>query len=323
MFYHRTIFATSLTNFTEVLGGFAEPVRSVYSAQSDVWALGTILMALVTGKMPWREATKHDRRFVHYISDDADYIYHSFGVSAECNELLKSVFCHPRGRATVAELRKWVATAKSFRRDPKLDYLTEEPEKSVFECESDTDSEAPTPLHKPQKDEAAPLRVVNGPIPEDAEADIAVDQDIINAFPIPPQRLEDQEAAPAIAESEIISPIAIRVVEPAEDEANATEGVFVVGVPSRSSSGDADSEGPITPETHAVDNAAIVIASASAKPLEEVTELNLAAVPPLPAPAAPAAEQNKDFAPPGLHVPKWHDDALALAGEQRLTIPQR
>ncbi|KAL5518772.1 hypothetical protein ACEPAH_455 [Sanghuangporus vaninii] len=314
----------------EILGGFGHhKARSISSRQSDIWALGIIFTILVSGRMPWKKASASDVHFLHFVAVDNDYLYHALNISGETNEILKSIFCHPRARLTIEELRRCVLSVKTFRRCEPLNLVinTENRSIAISESNSNSETDSDTYLGHSQREidahfEAATLRVINGGIPEDEGImDVPVDSNIIEPSPAPPEDLQIPEAA--MEEDNLDAPVHIEVILPPVGEADIAEGVFVLGSNSDADSDGTESEGPITPETHAVDNAAIA-SPTGARPLEDVTEFNLAGTSALPAPIPVKGFVDGFSIPPGLeHVRKWHENATALPVNDRLMVPER
>lgn len=72
-------------------------------------------MNLVCGCLPWGKASIRDAQFTTYLYHDRDYLYHSFPISHETNEILKSIFTpDPYDRASIPELRKRILAVNSF-----------------------------------------------------------------------------------------------------------------------------------------------------------------------------------------------------------------
>ncbi|KAL5534439.1 hypothetical protein ACEPAG_901 [Sanghuangporus baumii] len=313
----------------ENLGGFGHhKVQAISSRQSDIWALGIIFTILVTGRMPWKKASASDNHFLHFVAVDNDYLYHALNISGETNEILKSIFCHTRGRLNIEELRRRVLSVKTFRRyESKPNIVVDTEKRSVVISESHCEAEPDTYLGHSQRDidahfEAVALRVVNGDAADDEDiTDMSVDLNIIEPSPTPPEDLHAQEAA--MEENNLDAPIYIEVTLPPVGEAHVTEGAFVLGSNSDSDSDGTESEGPITPETHAVDNATIA-SPIGVRPLEDVTEFNLADASALHAPVPVKGFVDGSIIPPGLeHVRKWHDNATALPVNDRLMMSER
>ncbi|KAF9287453.1 hypothetical protein BGZ68_001782 [Mortierella alpina] len=98
----------------ECQGGYLETVKSYDSAANDVWSLGVILINLVFGRNPWKQACPRDETFAAYASNN-DFLQTILPMSSELNEIIKSVFCiAPRKRISLAELGARVQACKSF-----------------------------------------------------------------------------------------------------------------------------------------------------------------------------------------------------------------
>lgn len=89
-------------------------VKSYDSAANDVWSLGVILINLVFGRNPWKQAYPRDETFSAYILNN-DFLQTILPMSAELNEIIKSVFClNPRKRISLSDLAKRVQACKQF-----------------------------------------------------------------------------------------------------------------------------------------------------------------------------------------------------------------
>ncbi|KAF9319739.1 hypothetical protein BG003_008387 [Podila horticola] len=98
----------------ECQGGYVEMVKSYDSAANDVWSLGVILINLVFGRNPWKQACPRDETFSAYILNN-DFLQTILPMSAELNEIIKSVFClSPRKRISLSDLAKRVQACKQF-----------------------------------------------------------------------------------------------------------------------------------------------------------------------------------------------------------------
>ena len=83
---------------TECLGVFHK--KTPYATgPSDVWALGTILCNLVTGRNPWHIASpKTDQGFRFYLRDGASWLRQHLAISVAASELLARIFQCLRAR---------------------------------------------------------------------------------------------------------------------------------------------------------------------------------------------------------------------------------
>ncbi|KAG0201949.1 hypothetical protein BGX28_005393 [Mortierella sp. GBA30] len=98
----------------ECQGGYVETVKSYDSAANDVWSLGVILINLVFGRNPWKQACARDETFAAYVLNN-DFLQTILPMSSELNEIIKTIFClNPRKRIALSELAKRVQECKSF-----------------------------------------------------------------------------------------------------------------------------------------------------------------------------------------------------------------
>ncbi|CDO77208.1 hypothetical protein BN946_scf184747.g21 [Trametes cinnabarina] len=99
----------------ECLGVFHK--KTPYAcAPSDVWALGTILCNLMTGRNPWHVASpKTDQGFRTYLREGAPWLRQQLGISFAASKLIARIFTvDPEKRITVSALRKAVLAIDSF-----------------------------------------------------------------------------------------------------------------------------------------------------------------------------------------------------------------
>ena len=64
--------------------------RPYNTRRSDMWALGVILLNLVTGRLPWRQATLDDPDFKEY-SENPEFLRSVFPISTAMNDLVRRV----------------------------------------------------------------------------------------------------------------------------------------------------------------------------------------------------------------------------------------
>lgn len=257
--------------YTEVRGGLRVQLYCYSPRLADIWALGIILMNLITGSQPWFKASLSDPFFVEYANNNPNFLYDFFPISRGANEILKSMLAiDPRKRASLADIRIRILEVKSFGPGRFT-----RPDPSVTERYIDIDdgfSTDPSSLAStnPSETEKVTLHVVNCEVVCSSESDgstLSVPVDVVD--------LQRELSESSISSSEIGS--------------LAEDGIFQVPVllatnilanivdeaPDYDSDSDADSEGPITPETHAVDEAATT--DDLLTDVEDVTELDLGA----------------------------------------------
>ncbi|KAF8936612.1 kinase-like domain-containing protein [Dissophora ornata] len=98
----------------ECQGGYVEIVKSYDSAANDIWSLGVILINLIFGRNPWKQACPRDETFSAYILNN-DFLQTVLPMSSELNEIIKSVFClNPRKRIALPELVRRVQACNAF-----------------------------------------------------------------------------------------------------------------------------------------------------------------------------------------------------------------
>ncbi|KAF9344912.1 hypothetical protein BGX26_003763 [Mortierella sp. AD094] len=98
----------------ECQGGYSEQVKSYDSAANDVWSLGVILINLVFGRNPWKQACLRDDTFAAYVANN-DFLQTILPMSSELNEIVKAVFClNPKRRISLFDLAMRVQACSSF-----------------------------------------------------------------------------------------------------------------------------------------------------------------------------------------------------------------
>ncbi|KAK7683124.1 hypothetical protein QCA50_013797 [Cerrena zonata] len=81
---------------------------------SDVWALGVILLNMVTGRAPWERAITTDDCFHDYLIDK-NFLRQMLPISRQLSYVMRKVFeLDPSERLTLRELRNAVHAMKSF-----------------------------------------------------------------------------------------------------------------------------------------------------------------------------------------------------------------
>ncbi|TFY65407.1 hypothetical protein EVJ58_g1999 [Rhodofomes roseus] len=82
---------------------------------ADIWALGRILIDLITGcSHPWSEASLDDPDFREFLEDE-QYLENEFGISSGAADLLKRIFrLNPIARPSLAQIRNNVLRLDTF-----------------------------------------------------------------------------------------------------------------------------------------------------------------------------------------------------------------
>ncbi|CAG8802097.1 12203_t:CDS:2, partial [Gigaspora rosea] len=98
----------------ECQGGLYERVSSYETAPNDVWSLGIILINLVCGRNPWKQASLSDETFSAYIQNP-EFLKTILPISDELNEILNDVFAlDPEKRISLSEFKERVLECDSF-----------------------------------------------------------------------------------------------------------------------------------------------------------------------------------------------------------------
>jgi serine/threonine protein kinase len=213
----------------QVIECIGQPTRRHYSTKyNDIWALGVILMNLVTGRNPWRNATPDDACFAAYLNDN-DFFRQVLPISEGVNDVLKGIFIlNPLRRVSLAELRRKIRALDTF-----------------FDHENDLSADAHEVASKiPSKSVSINAILSNG---EDRR--FSIGSLIESVDPEPQSAILGPDVDRRVHSETLVhgQPDTARV-------SSASDTSFLV-IPSSASSGSSgpESKGPITPATHAVD----------------------------------------------------------------------
>ena len=104
------------------LSGF----RPYYTAFSDIWSLGVILVNMISGRNPWERATLDDPCFIQFI-ENPDFLFDMLPISEGVNDLLRHIFVlNPLCRPSLQELRMAILELDTFwRYDDELSVVEE------------------------------------------------------------------------------------------------------------------------------------------------------------------------------------------------------
>jgi serine/threonine protein kinase len=92
----------------ECQGGITRRLTSYSTAANDVWSLGVILVNLICGRNPWKQACPADDTFREYLRNP-DFLKEILPISDGINSILKRVFTfRAEARCTIADLRRMV-----------------------------------------------------------------------------------------------------------------------------------------------------------------------------------------------------------------------
>lgn len=112
--YYISVYHRDVIQPIECQGGYVERVTSFDSAANDVWSLGVILINLVFGRNPWKQACPRDETFSAFVLNN-DFLQTILPMSDELNDIVKSVFClNPRKRLSLPEFARRVQGCTSF-----------------------------------------------------------------------------------------------------------------------------------------------------------------------------------------------------------------
>ncbi|PKI83258.1 Serine/threonine protein kinase [Malassezia vespertilionis] len=96
----------------ECQGGVVSRIAEYDTAANDIWSLGIVLINLICGRNPWKQATLVDETFREYLRDP-NFIMKILPISRDTNEVLKHILAlYPENRYSLCELRKSVLGIK-------------------------------------------------------------------------------------------------------------------------------------------------------------------------------------------------------------------
>ncbi|KAI0937579.1 hypothetical protein AcW1_001576 [Taiwanofungus camphoratus] len=89
--------------------------QKAYSTRAnDVWALGVIMVNMITGRNPWRKATMADECYRAYIHDP-NFLQNMLPISCDANVILQQVFAaNPLYRISLSHLRAMILQIDTF-----------------------------------------------------------------------------------------------------------------------------------------------------------------------------------------------------------------
>lgn len=206
-----------------------QPTRRHYSTRyNDIWALGVILVNLVTGRNPWRSANPDDACFAAYLNDN-DFFKQVLPISEGVNDILKGIFIlNPIRRVSLPELRRKIRVLDTF-----------------FDHEKDLSADAHgLSAKKPSKSVSINAILSGG---EDQRFSIGSFVESV-----------DPEPQSAILGSDVDRRVHSETLvhgQPDTARVSSASGSSFLVVPFSASSGSSgpESKGPITPATHAID----------------------------------------------------------------------
>lgn len=98
----------------ECQGGISTRLTEYSTAANDIWSLGVILVNLMCGRNPWKQACTADETFREYLRRP-NFLMDILPISVEANDILKRIFTvRPEWRIGASELRERVLNVKTF-----------------------------------------------------------------------------------------------------------------------------------------------------------------------------------------------------------------
>ena len=83
---------------------------------NDVWSLGVVLINLVSGRNPWKQANLQDPAFASYVNEPRKFFRTILpDISKSLESILRRIFClDPVKRISLTELRTMILGCRSF-----------------------------------------------------------------------------------------------------------------------------------------------------------------------------------------------------------------
>jgi serine/threonine protein kinase len=92
--------------------------KSYATKPNDIWSLGIILINLIVGRNPWKQANVRDHTFVTFLKKP-DFLKKVLPISDEVNDILLGIFkLDPSLRLNIHELRSKIVSCRQFKRPP-------------------------------------------------------------------------------------------------------------------------------------------------------------------------------------------------------------
>ncbi|KAG8742339.1 hypothetical protein FRC10_001620 [Ceratobasidium sp. 414] len=96
-----------------------DSVKFYSTSHNDIWALGVILVNLITCRNPWKRATLRDRGFGQFCMDPVKYMRSTLPISIEATYLLSRVLkLTPTSRMSISQMRKAIVRVPTFLLSP-------------------------------------------------------------------------------------------------------------------------------------------------------------------------------------------------------------
>ncbi|KAK0204232.1 serine/threonine protein kinase, negative regulator of sexual conjugation and meiosis [Desarmillaria ectypa] len=221
------------------------PYRRYSTRTNDIWALGIVLVTMVTRRAPWAMAMTTDFFFRSYL-EDGDHLEHSLpDISTGACTILKKIFrLEPRSRISLANLQREIIELETF--------FSDEPPPDSSSRNSPALRRSISSLGSTPSNEIGALLIDNEDdvlpaVRDDTEAGVVdVDSLACDLGAIRLVGIERPVSAPEVVYSRFAgderdissAPPSLRVIRPVMSSSSLASSV--------------DSDGPITPETHPV-----------------------------------------------------------------------
>ncbi|KAG1752690.1 serine/threonine protein kinase, negative regulator of sexual conjugation and meiosis [Suillus paluster] len=218
---------------------------------TDIWSLGVILVNMVSCRNPWRLATPSDEGFLGYLYN-VDFLREILPISRPFNEILKRIFrLQPLARISLPELREEILKLDTF-------YMSDVELRDA----SENAREAAQDYNR----RAAPLTDL-------IFHQVAADTTLVNCSSKTSDFYSDggppyPNELPPASVNRTPSPLHIQTLE-SQDGRLYESRESLSGCSMRSISSGVESEGPITPETHAHEPAIDVADLSEGQTLDE------------------------------------------------------
>lgn len=83
-------------------------------SRSDAWALGLILLNMLSGSTPWVRATPEHAIYVEFV-EDKRFLLECLPISLDANRIIRRMLrANPLIRARLPEVRAWITALDSF-----------------------------------------------------------------------------------------------------------------------------------------------------------------------------------------------------------------
>lgn len=233
---------------------------------TDIWSLGVILVNMVSGRNPWRFATPSDKGFLGYLYN-VDFLREILPISKSFNDILKRIFrLQPFTRISLPELREEILNLDTF-------YMSDA---ELRDASDNAQEAARDDYHR----RAAPLTdlVFNQVVADTTLVNCSSTKSNFHSDGGPPYpKWAYRGSAPASRRPSDLPPASVNRT-PSQLHIRAFESQdyrlyesrdSLSGCSTRSVSSGIESEGPITPETHAHEPAIDVADLSEGQTLDE------------------------------------------------------